>query len=98
MALSLPLVVDVEVDSFVERVARERFKGRGKDDPAKRRTITESVFFDLFDPRSQMKLFESAAKREGCLADDFDRTWNDDGLERFAPYESFFFDLFDPSS
>ena len=60
MGLSLHVVVDDEVDAFVERVARERFKGRGKDDSAKRRTIPESAFFDLFNPRSQMKLFEFA--------------------------------------
>ena len=81
MELSLPLVVDDEVDAFVEGAARERFKCRGKDDSAERRTITESAFFDLFDPRSQMKLLESAALGEGQHADDFDRTWNDDGLE-----------------
>ena len=67
-----PLVVDDEVDAFVERVARELFKGRGKDYSVKRRTIPESVFFDLFNPRSQMKLFESVAVAEGVLADDFD--------------------------
>ena len=73
MELSLPLVVvDDEVDSFVERVARERFKGRGKDDPAKRRTIPESVFFDRFNPLSQLKFFESGAVGEGFLADDLD--------------------------
>ena len=49
MELSLPLVVDDdEVDVFAELVARELFKGRGKDYPAKRRTINESAFFDLF--------------------------------------------------
>ena len=52
MELSLPLVVDEEIDFFVEHVARERFKGRGKDNSAKRRTIPESVFFDRFDPSS----------------------------------------------
>ena len=82
MELSLPLVVDDdEVDVFAELVARELFKGRGKDYPAKRRTINESAFFDLFDPRSQMKLLESAALGEGALSDDLDRTWNDDGPE-----------------
>ncbi len=72
MELSLPLVVDDEVDSFVERVARERFKGRGKDYSAKRRTIPESVFFDRFNSLSQSQLFESGAFLEGALADDFD--------------------------
>ena len=81
MELSLPLVVEDEVDAKTEGVARERFKGRGKDNSAKRRTIPESVFFDLFNPRSQMKLLESAALGEGALSDDFDRTWNDDGPE-----------------
>ena len=98
MELSLPLVVEDEVDSFVEGVVRERFKGRGKDYSAKRRTSPESVFFDRFNSLSQLKFFEFATFEEGVLADDFDRTWDDDGLERIAPTEGVFFDLFDPSS
>ena len=85
------LVVDDEIDVFVERVARERFKGRGKDDSAKRKTIPEGPLADgfyrtgnfdaleratplegsvpdLFNPRSQMKFFESGAFGEGRLA------------------------------
>ena len=72
MELSLPLVDDDEVDAFVERVARELFKAWGKDDSAKRRTISKSAFFDRFNPRSQMKFFEPVAPGEGALADDFD--------------------------
>ena len=72
MELSLPLVVDEEVDAFVERVGRERFKGRGKDDSAERRTIRESVFFDRFNSLSQSQLFESGTFLEGPPADDFD--------------------------
>ena len=82
------VVDDDEIDAFVERVARERFKSQGKDDSAKRRTIHKSVFFDRFNPRSQMKLLESDAKREGSFTDDFDRTWDEDGLERIASPES----------
>ena len=59
MELSLPLVVEDEVDAKTEGVARERFKGRGKDNSAKRRTISESVFFDRFNSLSQSQLFES---------------------------------------
>ena len=72
MELSLPLVVEDEVDAKTEGVARERFKGRGKDYSAKRRTIPESVFFDLFNPRSQLKFFEFGACEEDQLADGFD--------------------------
>ena len=72
MELSLPLVVDEEVDAFVERVGRERFKGRGKDDSAERRTIRESVFFDRFNSLSQSQLFESGTFLEGPPAYDFD--------------------------
>ena len=72
MELSLPLVVDEEVDAFVERVGRERFKGRGKDDSAERRTIRESVFFDRFNSLSQSQLFESGTFLEGPPAYEFD--------------------------
>ena len=72
MGLSLHVVVDDEVDAKTEGVARERFKGRGKDNSAKRRTISESVFFERFNSLSQSLLFESGAFFEGFLADDFD--------------------------
>ena len=99
MELSLPLVVDDdEVDVFAELVARELFKGRGKDYPAKRRTINESAFFDLFDPSSHMKFFEFGAVSEGPFADEFNRTGNRDALKRFAPTKSAFFDSFNPRS
>ena len=45
-----------------------------------------------------MKLLESAAIREGALADDFDRTWNDDELERATLTEGAFFDCLNPRS
>ena len=71
----------LESDAKREGSLADDFDRTWDDDGLERAAHTEGVFFDLFDPRSQMKLFESAAKREGCLADDFDRTWNDDGLE-----------------
>ena len=98
MELSLPLVVEDEVDAFVERVARELFKSWGKDDSAKRRTTPKRAFFDLFNPRSQLKFFEFGAVVEGFLADGFNRTGNFDALERATRIESVFFDLFNPRS
>ena len=98
MELSLPLIVDDEADAFVERVGRERFKGRGKDDSAERRTIRESVFFDRFNSLSQSQLFESGAVGKGPLADGFNRTGNFDALERATLIEGAFFDSSNPRS
>ena len=60
--------------------------------------IIESAEFDLFNPRSQMKLFESGAFFEGAVSDDFDGVRNLDALEGSALVEGFFFDLFNPRS
>ena len=98
MELSLPLVLDDEVDAFVERVARERFKGRGKDDSAKRRTACKRLFFDLFNPRSQMKFFEFGAIFEGPLSDAFYRIREDDGGDFFTFRECLLANLDDRDS
>ena len=65
-------VVGDEVDAFVERVARELYKGRGKDDSAKRRTIPESFHADGFNRAWNLDALERVAPPEGFLADLFD--------------------------
>ena len=46
----LPLVVDDEDDAFDERVARERFKGRGKDDSRREEQSLKASFSIVLIP------------------------------------------------
>ena len=68
----------------------------GNFDALERFTRSEGAVFDLFNPRSQMKFFESEAFEEGPLADGFKCARNFDALERATPREGAFFDLFNP--
>ena len=74
------------------------FNRAGNFDALERATQPEGAFFDLFNPRSQMKLFEFVAFGEGFLSDGFNRAGNFDALERATQPEGAFFDLFNPRS
>ena len=72
MELSLPLVVDDEIDAKTEGALADDFDRTWDDDGLERAKSPEGVFFDLFNPRSQLKFFELGACEEGQLADVFD--------------------------